>query len=118
MQRVGEEMGQLRLENEALDNVVPAKVIHLFAENFANGFLNMMSKLGFNYVDMTQTAIPNLKPITPRVDNTPEANDNAQVNSDSEGSDYSDSEEEEQAPMPKQPSFSVGSIMMSKLKLV
>jgi hypothetical protein len=111
MQRAGEEMGQLRLDNEALDNVVPAKVIHLFAENFANGFVGMMTKLGFNY-DNSCSFVP--PPSTLPIASKPVEDENEDSQDDSESS---DGEEEPPPQISKPPSFSVGSIMMSKLKL-
>jgi hypothetical protein len=112
MQRVGEEMGQLRLDNEALDNVVPAKVIHLFAENFANGFVGMMTKLGFNYENVPSPPLSASFTIAPK----------PLVQDDESQDDSESSSDDEEPPPPQQqqpriPSFSVGSIMMSKLKL-
>ena len=48
MQRVGEELGMMGLDDEDLDDVIPAKIVHLFAENFSSGFCNMMNQLGFD----------------------------------------------------------------------
>ena len=47
MQRVGEENEFMRLEDEKLDNVVPLECIRLFSKYFSEGFLSMMSNLGY-----------------------------------------------------------------------
>lgn len=53
MQRVGEELGMMGLDDEELDDVIPAKIVHMFAENFCSGFCNMMNQLGFDkYLNM------------------------------------------------------------------
>ena len=39
------------MDDEDLDDVVPAVVLKMFAENFIEGFLNMMSRLGFSFED-------------------------------------------------------------------
>ena len=48
MQSVGEEKGLMSLDDEQLDEIIPTEVIHDFAVAFINGFLNMMSSLGFS----------------------------------------------------------------------
>eukprot|EP01080_Neovahlkampfia_damariscottae_P005709 gene5709-9529_t len=48
MQRVGEENGYMKLEDEKLDNVVPLECIKLFSKYFAEGFIQMMSNLGYS----------------------------------------------------------------------
>ncbi|KAL0482490.1 E3 ubiquitin-protein ligase [Acrasis kona] len=93
MQRVGEDMGQLRLDNEALDNVIPAKVVHLFAENFATGFINMMSKLGF-HADVSTDAYLSL-PLSPsRIEPAPTSSQQMSARSE-ELSGTSESDEDE-----------------------
>lgn len=57
MQNVGEEMGLMKLDDEELDDVVPLQVIHIFAQEFIDGFLKMMNELGFKkeiYLDKLQ----------------------------------------------------------------
>jgi len=48
MQRVAEEQGIMKLEEEKLDEVVPLVVSRQFAREFINGFVKLMSELGFD----------------------------------------------------------------------
>jgi len=48
MQRVAEEQGIMRLDVEKLDEVVPLSVSRQFAREFMNGFVKLMSELGFD----------------------------------------------------------------------
>eukprot|EP01104_Vermistella_antarctica_P021109 TRINITY_DN933_c0_g3_i1.p1 TRINITY_DN933_c0_g3~~TRINITY_DN933_c0_g3_i1.p1 ORF type:complete len:231 (+),score=61.35 TRINITY_DN933_c0_g3_i1:327-1019(+) len=48
MQRVAEEQGLMSISNEALDYVVPIKIIEQFAMNFLRGFRELMADLGFD----------------------------------------------------------------------
>lgn len=47
MQRVAEDMGDLDLYDSTLDNLIPIRVLHIFADNFIEGFVNMMQSLDF-----------------------------------------------------------------------
>lgn len=47
MQNVGEEMGLMKLDDEELDDYVPLQVVEIFAEEFVNGVLKMMTEIGF-----------------------------------------------------------------------
>jgi hypothetical protein len=55
MKSVGEEMNLMNLKDKKLENVFPLEVVKLFAENYINGFLKMMTDLGFSkekYIDV------------------------------------------------------------------
>jgi len=54
MQRVAEEQGIMRLDEEKLDEVVPLEVLKQFARDFINGFLKLMSELGFEKNMLTE----------------------------------------------------------------
>lgn len=48
LQRVGEEMGLLHLDDDELDDAVPLPAIRLLAEHFIVGFTKMLPQMGFN----------------------------------------------------------------------
>eukprot|EP00276_Gloeochaete_wittrockiana_P009732 CAMPEP_0184647952 /NCGR_PEP_ID=MMETSP0308-20130426/5001_1 /TAXON_ID=38269 /ORGANISM="Gloeochaete witrockiana, Strain SAG 46.84" /LENGTH=235 /DNA_ID=CAMNT_0027079393 /DNA_START=13 /DNA_END=723 /DNA_ORIENTATION=+ len=47
MQRVGEDMGTMTLDDEQLDDVVPLSVLRKFFHDFTVGFMQLMTELGF-----------------------------------------------------------------------
>jgi hypothetical protein len=47
MQSVGVELGLIDPDDESLMNVVPLESIRIFADNFVNGFFQMMTDIGF-----------------------------------------------------------------------
>eukprot|EP00026_Physarum_polycephalum_P009953 Phypoly_transcript_10093.p1 GENE.Phypoly_transcript_10093~~Phypoly_transcript_10093.p1 ORF type:complete len:228 (+),score=17.92 Phypoly_transcript_10093:535-1218(+) len=47
MQRVAEEQGIMLLSEKKLDEVVPVTILEQFARDFINGFVKLMSELGF-----------------------------------------------------------------------
>ncbi|KYQ88846.1 hypothetical protein DLAC_10648 [Tieghemostelium lacteum] len=47
MQRTAEEQNILKLDEDELDDVVPLQVLKMFSKDFINGFIKLMSELGF-----------------------------------------------------------------------
>jgi hypothetical protein len=47
MQRVAEEQGIMLLSEKKLDELVPLTILEQFARDFINGFVKLMSELGF-----------------------------------------------------------------------
>ena len=114
MQRVGEELGMMGLDDEELDDVIPANVIHIFAENFVTGFLSMMDQLGFDkYLALTQK-----RQEQQQVDDSDEKS-LADSDCDDDGSSGSldDDDDSMDSPQPEPPkTFQVNGLSMTKLK--
>ena len=47
MQRTGEEMNIMALEDEDLDDAVPKVVVSIFINKFVSGAMDLMTELGF-----------------------------------------------------------------------
>lgn len=84
MQSVGEELNLMKVNDEQLDNLVPLECISFFASNFVEGFLRVMTDLGFvkNVYSMSKNQIQNLN-VT-----------NFKANSESIDSEYSEDSED------------------------
>lgn len=52
LQRVGEEMGMLHIDDDELDEAIPMPAIRLLAEQFITGFIKMLPQMGFNIHEM------------------------------------------------------------------
>jgi len=59
MQRAAEEQGLMRLDVEKLDEVVPLVVSRQFAREFMNGFVKLMSELGFDREKLAEYILRN-----------------------------------------------------------